>query len=231
MILGTDFHSHILPNADHGCVSPDEAKEQLRMLKNAGIDTAVATPHFYPAEHDFSVFSEQVLAACHQILDIPHTERPQIITGAEVLVCTGLHRHPNLDDLCIGGTRILLLELPLTGCNDEILQTIEDLMQKGYTVVLAHIDRYVKAFGEQIDLLLSMGALAQINAIALKSFFGRRRLRPYLESNCVVGFGTDLHALDARAVAAYESLRNLPNDGFSTVMQRSNALLSEATKW
>ena len=231
MTIGTDLHSHILPNADHGCSSLQEAKEQLRMLKNAGIDTLVATPHFYPAEHDFSIFSKKVENAASQILAIPLANRPRIILGAEVLICSGLHRHPDLDRLCISGTRTLLLELPFSGCNEEIFQTVEDLIHKGYTVVLAHIDRYVKGFGDQIDTLLSLGALAQINANSLKSFWDRRRLTPYLESPCVVGFGTDLHGTDRHAIAAYEALRHLPFDWFSQITERSNILLAGAEKW
>lgn len=231
MMFGTDLHSHILPKADHGSSSLQETAEQLRMLKNAGIDTVVATPHFYPAEHDFSVFSKRVQNATSQILTIPLAERPRIVLGAEVLVCTSLHRHPDLDRLCIAGTRTLLLELPLSGCNAEILQTVEDLIQKGYTVVLAHIDRYIKRYGDQIDALLSLGALAQINANSLKSFWDRRRLTPYLESPCVVGFGTDLHGTDRHAIVAYEALRHLPFDWFSQITERSNILLAGAEKW
>lgn len=228
LLRGTDLHSHILPKTDHGCDSAAQAAEQLSMMKHAGIDTAVATPHFYPAAHDFSSFAKRVEEALSQVTSLPLSERPRLLVGAEVLICAGLHRLPELDRLCIRGTRVLLLELPFSGCTDEHFEEVEDLLHGGYTVVLAHIDRYVKKFGDHIDTLLSMGALAQINAASLQGFFDRRRLMPYLQSGCVVGFGTDLHGTDREAIAAYEALGRLPDDLFSRITAKSNALLEGA---
>lgn len=228
MRYGTDFHSHILPKTDHGCESVAQATEQLAMMKQAGIDTAVATPHFYPAVHDLDSFSEHAAAALSKIVSIPDSERPRLLRGAEVLICAGLHRLPGLDELCIQGTRVLLLELPFSGCTEECFEEVEELLAADYTVVLAHIDRYLKQYHKQIDQLLDMGALAQVNAVGMQSFFDKRRVMPYLENDYVVGFGTDLHGTDAAAIQAYESLRRLPKELFARVTEHTHALLKDA---
>ena len=46
-----DFHSHILPEADHGSSSVEESLEQLNLALKRCVTRIVATPHFYP-NHD-----------------------------------------------------------------------------------------------------------------------------------------------------------------------------------
>ena len=47
----TDFHSHILPEIDDGSSSVEESLAMLQAERDQGIQSVVATPHFY-AHHD-----------------------------------------------------------------------------------------------------------------------------------------------------------------------------------
>ena len=229
MSTGIDFHSHIIPGADHGCSSSDEAVQQLIMMRNAGIATVVATPHFYPAQHDVADFFARVDFGMGRLSPKRPEDAPRLHLGAEVLLCPRLHKMDGFEQLCIRGTRVMLLELPFSGCNRDMIDTVGDMLDLGYTVVLAHIDRYIKNFDDQIDELLDMGALAQINASSLKGFFDRKRLMPYLESDRVVAFGSDLHSTDQKALDAYAALQKLPNGLFDRICARSAELLADAT--
>ena len=63
----TDFHSHVLPGADHGSDSVETSERQLELLNGAGIDRVVATPHFYPSDvtvGEFLDLREQILYSC-----------------------------------------------------------------------------------------------------------------------------------------------------------------------
>ena len=51
-----DFHSHILPQVDHGSISIDMSLTQLSYAKDAGVTRIVATPHFYPNVHYVDTF-------------------------------------------------------------------------------------------------------------------------------------------------------------------------------
>ena len=51
-----DFHSHILPGADHGSDSIDTTLFQLNSAMACGIDRIIATPHFYPNIHTVEDF-------------------------------------------------------------------------------------------------------------------------------------------------------------------------------
>ena len=42
-----DFHSHILPGIDDGAQNLAMSKKMLEMEAKSGIETIVATPHFY----------------------------------------------------------------------------------------------------------------------------------------------------------------------------------------
>lgn len=227
-----DFHSHIIPGADHGCASATEATQQLIMMKNAGIGTVVATPHFYPAQHDVEDFLLRLENGIKLLREVRPADAPRLLLGSEVLLCPGLHKMPGVETLCIRGTRTMLLELPFTGCTQELIDSVEDILSYGYTVVLAHINRYLQNDEDAIDYLLRMGAWAQINASSLRGILGRKRLMPYVESGSVVAFGSDLHGTDKKAIADFAALQKLPPDLLDWIFQKSEALLEGAeTIW
>ena len=80
-----DFHAHVLPYADHGSDSLETSKIQMALLKGAGVDTVVATPHFYPDLHTITDFAHMVDSATEKLLNIE--DRPRICLGSEVLYC------------------------------------------------------------------------------------------------------------------------------------------------
>ena len=51
-----DWHSHILPKIDDGSRSLEETLELLKMLKSQGINTVIATPHFYADDESVESF-------------------------------------------------------------------------------------------------------------------------------------------------------------------------------
>ena len=228
MSTAIDFHAHIVPFVDHGCASVEEAVAQLRMMQKARIDTVVATPHFYPAQDNVDEFIARVDHGMSLLMEQRPQNAPKILLGSEILLCPSIHKMPGFDQLCIRGTKICLLELPINGCTDDLFETVDSILSLGYTVVLAHINRYLHSFADQIEYLLDMGALAQVNATSLKSFWHRRRLIPYLESGCVVALGSDLHGQDQKTIDAYAALTKLPNNLFSLICEKSAELLADA---
>ncbi len=224
-IFTVDFHSHIIPGADHGCHSKEEFESQMKLYRNAGIDAVVATPHFYPNQHSISGFLSTVDASYAENCVSCTDKTPRIYLGAEVLVCENIHRMPDLEKLCIRNTNILLLELPLSGCSSSLIQSVEKVIEQDYTVVLAHIDRYLPRYAEDIHNLLDAGAYAQINATAFSGFHGEKKLLPYLKSGKVVAFGSDLHETDKKSIRAFENLVKLPHGFFAQTMEKTVQLL------
>ena len=224
-----DFHAHIIPKGDHGCNSDQEAIRQLELLFNAGIGTVVATPHFYPNRHTVKFFNENIERRITELLPSLSDKRPQIALGAEVLIFENIDKMEGIEELCIRGTRTILLEMPMGHeWNNSLFNTVGKLLKKDLKVVLAHIDRYLPRHKDDIKYLLDMGAFAQINAPAFKRFLFKKHLAPFLNSDRLVAFGTDIHGEDKVAIENFADLKKLKNGVFEAVTQRSEDLLKNA---
>ena len=223
-----DFHAHILPGADHGSSGIEESLNQLALIQNAGVDTVVATPHFYPNLHNPTQFLQAVNSSAEKLAAHLSDSSPRICIGAEVLYCDRLDEMEQLDQLCIRGTNILLLELPMSDWHQELFDTVEALSRQ-YTVVLAHIDRYIRIQQEEIGALLALGAYAQINTSAFFCFLERKRLAPFLESDRVVALGSDLHNAPPRQYHQFVAAKRKLGAMHPEIMRRSQALLKNAT--
>lgn len=224
-----DFHSHVLPGADHGSSSPQVSVKQLELMTNMGTAIAVATPHFYPNKHTFEDFSKKIELAIDKLHEASPDNSPALIVGAEVLVCRHLENMKELDSLCIRGTKVLLLELPFKPLAEKHVETVDALIGSGYTVVLAHIDRYIKNSSEFIDKMLSLGALAQINAEGLKRLGTRRKLMRYVkDTDRVCAIGSDLHGSKKSDYKKFVSCKKILGEHFDVIMSRTEALLKNA---
>ena len=221
-----DFHTHILPHADHGCDGIETFKAQISMLKKSGTDTMVATPHFYPHVHRVDDFLARIDATVESILPEIPADSPQIKLGAEVLICDGLEKMEELDRLCIRGTKLLLLELPQDKISSGHIETVEMLTDNGYTVVLAHIDRYIGNFKSEIDTLLSVGAYAQVNAVVIRHPLLLGSIKKYLsETDRICAFGSDLHGCNKHGYTCFNRLNSVFKERYREVMNRSLELL------
>lgn len=226
-----DFHSHILPSLDHGCSSMEECCEQLSLMKDSGTSVAVATPHFYPHMHKPDILYKNADLAIAKIQESGFSHAPELCLGAEVLLCEGLENMTDLSLLCVRGTKILLLELPVHRLKDGHFDTVDAIISNGYTVVLAHIDRYLKKGSDDIDTLLSMGALAQINADALSSRSTLKKINRYLDStDKICAIGSDLHGSDTASYSAFVKANKILKEHYEAIMTRTDKLLINAER-
>ncbi len=198
-----DFHSHVLPRADHGSDCVETSVNQLALLQEAGVTQLVATPHFYPEECSVTTF----IARRNQCADalrnaLKDRTAMDVYLGAEVLVCPKMEEMADLEKLCIDGTNTMLLEMPLKRLSDRVYYTLEAMAQrKDLRIVLAHIDRYHE---EDVRNVMLLPVLAQVNAKSLCGFFARRSLKPYFENKRVVALGSDLHMAQKADVKQYQ---------------------------
>ncbi len=223
-----DFHSHILPRLDHGCLSSSECLRQLELMSKSGTNIAIATSHFYPEQHDVDGFIKSVDKVADKLRENHPTSAPQIVYGAEVLLCPNLHTMQGIEKLCVRGTNVLLLELPFNGLKAVHYDTVESILDMGITVVLAHIDRYLDDCDCDIDELLDMGALAQINAYSLSSSKIRKKILNYLENtDKICAIGSDLHGVDEAKYKKFVKAKKVLGEYYPTVMKRSYDLLKD----
>ena len=214
-----DFHTHILPKADHGSDSIETSLKQLKLAKDAAVDTIIATSHFYPHMHRVEAFLEKRQNAYNELKAATDTT---VILGAEILLCEGLNRLKGIEKLTIGDTNALLIELPFSSFKHEYETAIEDLISDGFAVVLAHADRYPK---ENIDRLIPLGVKLQLNASSLSGLFTKKHLIDWIDKGLAVGLGSDIHMADKKAYAAFTKAKSKLNSRFDKIMQNSNDLI------
>lgn len=195
-----DFHSHILPEIDDGSKSADESIEMLKLLKDQGVTKVVATPHFYANKESVKSFLARRESSYKKIEAYINESLPDIVPGAEVRYYDGISHLDDLNKLCISGTDLLLLEMPSTKWTEYVLRELIALASKGdITVVLAHIERYIRLQPQGLfKKLLDSGILMQISSDYVYEFLTRRKALKLLADEQVRFIGTDCHDMKHR---------------------------------
>ena len=205
-----DFHTHILPGIDDGSRDIDMTEKLLRVEQAMGVSHIYATPHFYAHRRSIEYFlerRERALARTRELI-AANPGLPQITAGAEVYYFSGIGRAKQLEDLCIEGTNILLLELPFAQWHSDITKDISELMdRRGLHIVLAHLERYehFQKSRHVWDRLLDMPLTIQLNCediIDAGSIFRRNPMHKtsmeLLSRYDEVIIGSDCHNLTDR---------------------------------
>ena len=205
-----DFHTHILPGIDDGSRDIDMTEKMLRMEQAMGVSHIYATPHFYAHRRSIEYFlerRERALTSTRELI-AANPGLPKITAGAEVYYFSGIGRAKQLEDLCIEGTNILLLELPFAQWHSDIAKDVSELMdRRGLRIILAHLERYehFQKSRHVWDRLLDMPLTIQLNCediIDAGSIFRRNHMHKtcFELLNCYdnVIIGSDCHNLTDR---------------------------------
>lgn len=232
-----DIHGHFLPGVDDGCKTTEEAITLLKNSYSQGVRRMFATPHYYPVESvdEFLKRRDEAYARLSEALE-GETEIPQICLGAEVAYHPGLGYAQNIDKLCLGTSRYLLLEMPVGRWNREIIRDVRNLCSSnGIIPIVAHVERYWET--SQRDLLnrlLEMDVLVQMNAEYLLDRRTQRRGRKLLKTGTVQLLGTDCHNNTDRAPNLGKAAEYLQKKRQTEILERichaGNALFMEATE-
>lgn len=196
-----DLHTHILPSFDDGSKNPEESVLLLQMLKQQGVDTLAATPHFYSDVESVEHFLVRRNSSLEALKRVAPSDAPRLLVGAEVRFYDGISRLEGLSSLCIEGTKLLLLEMPFCKWTDFTLKELTELScSSEYTIVLAHIDRYLATQGiEVFARLRENGILMQMNCEFFNRVFTRSKAIKLLMEGFVSFIGSDCHNLNTRA--------------------------------
>lgn len=201
MIFMTDLHTHILPGMDDGAPDVQTAVRMLAMEAKQGVHTVALTPHFYRnREH----ISDYLIRRADSLVKLQNTLKnmkcPKLILSAEVAYAPGMADWEGIDQLCYEGTRILLVEPPVTPWNDEMYHQLYALeSRRGLIPMIAHFDRYLSMQTRvHIEKLLDMGFPVQVSTDTLLHFRGRSQAFTLLTEYNGIPV-SDCHNLTTRA--------------------------------
>ena len=197
-----DAHSHILPGMDDGSQSAEESLQLLRRLVDQGVRAVCMTPHFYPWKEAPDFFlrrrekSIRTLLAKIRNLD----DMPEIYFGAEVAFFQGISGVEEMEQLCIGQSRILLVEMPFAKWTKRMIDELYTLKEyRDITPMIAHVDRYLDYGNEEIaEEMAQRGILIQANQSFFLKRFGLRKPMGMMKKGMIHFIGSDCHNLHSR---------------------------------
>ena len=196
-----DWHNHVLPEMDDGSHSVAESVTMMQAQADQGITTVVATPHFYANDESVESFlKRRTLAATKLSEQWRAGNMPALRLGAEVRYYPGISRMKELAALCIEGSPLLLLEMPMGRWTESMVRELIAMSGKdGICLVLAHIDRYWSLQSREVwNRLLENGILMQTNASFFSGFMTRRKALTLLTEGFIHVLGSDCHNMTSR---------------------------------
>ena len=196
-----DFHSHILPGIDDGSQTVEESAEMLQVMEQQGVECVIATPHFYPNRTSLQRFLEKRNQAYEKMISAGLPGKVSIKLGAEVAYFDGIGRAEQLDCLCIEGTKLLLLEMPLRNWTVREIAEIRNVIDNGIIPILAHVERYypVQRNKSVFREIAELPVYFQISPKAFTAFRTRRITAKIIACNPMILLGSDCHNLQERA--------------------------------
>ncbi|MBR3932596.1 MAG: hypothetical protein IKJ68_01620 [Clostridia bacterium] len=198
-----DFHSHILPGVDDGSDSLETSLKMLEFSRNQGVDVIVSTSHYYnfrESSADFLLRRNEALYRLEKHIKENDLDLPEIVAAAEVRLYPELHLDENLDKLCIGDTKNILIEMPYGSWSGWMYNEIYAVITRGYTPIMAHIERFVGPISEKdiLSKLLSMEVYTQCNAESFEDRKMRKFIKKLAKLNKLTVLGSDFHNMESR---------------------------------
>ncbi len=214
-----DWHSHILPETDDGSHNTAESVSLVNMQKQQGIETVIATPHFYANDETVDSFLDRRKNAYERLKAEFPEGSPEIVLGAEVRYYQGISRMDGLKSLRTEGSNLLLLEMPMTNWTEYMVRELIEMSTRSSTkTVLAHVERYLALQGQSTwNRILESGILMQSNASFFTSLATKRKALALLKEGRIHFIGSDCHNLTSRPPQigkAYEIIRNKLGEEF-----------------
>lgn len=208
----SDLHAHLLPAVDDG---PQTVEQAVRLAQAAllnGITQLAVTPHFYAWEHDFSeriLKRQQQFACLQQQLEVEKCSFEHMVTGFEVAYFDAIAHCEQLELLTLGRSNYLLLELSGGPIDHIVINRLRELNDRGFSIILAHAERYIKCrgFSQLLPLVREGEIICQVNAASFFLRGARRAARSLLREGYVQLLASDMHNTELRPPKLHEALQ------------------------
>ena len=198
----TELHCHILPGIDDGAKDIECSLALLREEKKQGVESIVFTPHFNIDKISVEDFVKARNNAYQKLSENEEFKKMNFSTklASEVYFSVSLDK-ANLDDLCFGSSDYILIEFPFHFKPHGLTYMIDNVINRGYTPIIAHVERYDYVSKDPTILydLVERGCLAHVNAEVLIRDSSKSSLPfKYIKWGFVHFLCTDCHSIDRR---------------------------------
>lgn len=195
-----DIHSHILPGIDDGSRDIAESVDIVRKLVQQGVTDVIATPHYMdgtafvsPRAVNLKLLAELRQALAEEDLKI------NVYLGNEIYISDNILELVKAGKMSpLANSKCLLVELPLDDEFPNYEDYLQELMDNGYQVILAHPERYA-IVQEDYDIVLrlrKMGILFQCNMGSIVGRYGKsakKVIKKMAKDKMIFAMGSDIH--------------------------------------
>jgi protein-tyrosine phosphatase len=188
-----------LPVVDDGPFEMDESIQILKKGVQEGVGTFFLTPHLKEADWDRT---EEIMSAFIHLSDECGLRGVNIklILGSEVYIVPNLyHLIMNHPFATFGGKgKHVLIELPCDYMPIFCEDVFFELLLKGITPIIAHVERYAYLWNDvsRLNKWSESGILFQLNAGSLtgrNGWFMKRRAKKLIKSGRIDFLASDVH--------------------------------------
>ncbi|MBR0466257.1 MAG: hypothetical protein IJJ40_02030 [Clostridia bacterium] len=232
-----DVHSHILPAVDDGSKNVEESLELLSMLKEQGVTTVIATPHFLGARDNIDDFKARINNAKEELFTAKEgKDLPTVLIGSEILYFYGMGMLEGIKDLTINGSKYMLLEFDFIDFNDNVIKDIRRIRERhGIIPIIAHIERYkkFKNYKKLLKLVETGVCKAQINASSVIDNVFTKNAHKLIEKGYIDFIGSDTHSVEFRPPLidkAYEVIKEKYGEETAEKIRQNGIKLIENIK-
>lgn len=199
-----DFHTHILPNIDDGSKSIEMSYKMIKTLKSQGSEAIVLSPHYYFDVESIDSFLKRRESALKILLEDKEKvgNFPNLYLGAEVAFFPGISRDESIKDLCIKGTKYMILEMPYVKWSISTLNEVNEIYNNLQIVpIIAHPERFIRLQKgtHNMQKLLDFDVMVQMNCDAFERKHFQSAGIHLMKKGYIDLIGTDSHNMELRA--------------------------------
>ncbi len=193
-----DIHSHIVPDVDDGSPNLETSILLIKEEIKQGVKKIICTPHYRKGMFDSE---KEKIYANFQILNDEVNRLNldiQLFLGQEIYI----RKYDSLNKLLMNNKVIfmnnkkyILLEFSYTNEID-ISEVVYSAKLKGYTPIIAHIERYDYVDLEVVLDIIEAGGLIQVNASSVLGKNGlkiKKNVKKLLKNDLVSFIASDIH--------------------------------------
>lgn len=204
------MHSHLLPGIDDGVRSHEQSLATIRKLMDMGYEKFVTTPHIMSHSYpNTPAIIKEKLDSLKEYL-AANNVNVEISAAAEYYLDEfTMNAIGGNEELLTFGKKHLLFETNYLSEPYILKEFIFNAQSKGYSLILAHPERYQYMTMQKAQDLVDRGVLLQVNILSLSGFYGKpvQKLAEKIIDNKMVSFlGTDCHN-DLQAAAIQGALK------------------------
>lgn len=222
-----DMHCHIIPHVDDGAKNSSQALSMVTQAYQNGFRAMIATPHYEVGRYEAN--REDIDKNYLKLKHIVEQNMPdmRIYQGNEVFFSYGVVEKLNEGEIyTLAGSNYVLVEFSPNDSFSYIKKSLYEIINGGYTPILAHTERYeevMEAEIKNVEKLVDAGVLIQINSSTLAGNMGitvRRKVVKLIKNDLVHFISTDCHSDGRRSPDITECIKYLQKKVDDEVINR-----------